>query len=156
MKKNRSLLAIVAAVALITPVFAGEGEGEKCSYETQTCLNYMADHLKTQPYIGIDLDYDENGGATVSEVTPQGPAQAAGFKVGDRLVTINGVDFSDKEALHAEWTGLKAGQQASVKVERNGAIRKLAVTLAVMPDEVIARQVGTHMLEHATVDITQD
>lgn len=154
MKKYRSLLAVAAAVALTVPAFAGDYE--KCTAETQTCLNQMAEHMKNSPYMGIKLDRDDQGGATVSEVTSHGPAQAAGLKVGDRLVTLNGIDFSDKEALGAEWTGLKAGQQAWIKVERNGAIRKLSVTLAVMPDEVIARQIGAHMLKHATVDIAQD
>lgn len=154
MKKYRSLLAIAAVVALALPAFAGASE--KCHYDTQACLDYMAAHMKNQAWIGIDMEYNENGSATVTKVLPDSPAQAAGFKVGDRLVALNGIDFADKEALHAEWSGLRAGQQAKVKVERNGAIRKLAVTLAAMSDEVIAQQVGAHMLQHAVVDIAQD
>lgn len=153
MRKFRTMLAVAAAVVLALPAFAGEGE--KCTQDTQTCLNTMAAHLKETAWIGIDLDYTETG-ATVKAVTEGSPAQAAGFKPGDRVVALNGIDFSDKEKLHAEWTGLKPGNQAWIKVERNGAIRKLAVTLGTMPDDVIARAVGAHMLEHAVVDIAQD
>ena len=155
MRKYRSLLAVASVVALALPVFAGH-EGEKCSSDTQACLNYMADHMKNSAYIGVELDWDDEGGPTVNEVKANSPAQAAGLKVGDRLVNLNGTEFSDKDAVHAIWKDLKAGDYAKLKVERNGAVRKLSVTLAAMPDDAIAQYVGKHMLEHAVVDIAQD
>jgi S1-C subfamily serine protease len=147
------LLSLVAVVALVAvPAFAGEGH--KCTASTQECLNKMAAKLKNKGWVGIELDKNKDTGTlTVTRVVPGSPAEQAGFRQGDMLLALNGVDMysSDKKALHGAKKAFKPGAQVTYTVERAGSKRDLDVTLGTVPDDVLAQWVGGHMLEHADV-----
>ena len=119
----------------------------------------MAANFKERGWLGIQLESDDQSGAmTVTKVEPNSPAQAAGFKGGDRLVALNGIEFSEenRELLFQAKQGNKPGKQVTYKVDRNGAVRNLTVTLSTVPDEVLAQWIGSHMLDHAAVEIAQN
>lgn len=125
---------------------------KKCSYSTQECLNYMAARLKDSGWIGIE--YDPEKGNEISRVIPGSPAEKAGLVPGDRLVALNGVDINpeNKDALakaRKEWT---PGQTVHYTVKHDGASRKVDITLAAWPADVLARYIGEHMLQHAEDD----
>ena len=44
------------------------------------------------PVIGVDLDSKSTGGARVRDVSPGGPAEEAGIRAGDVIVSVNGND----------------------------------------------------------------
>jgi putative serine protease PepD len=68
-------------------------------------------------------------GVGVVEVTPGGPADKAGIRPGDIIVSVNGDDTPTTEALGAVLAGLKPGQTVPVVVQRGGSQNKLQVTL---------------------------
>ena len=140
-------------VALAALVAAPAVAGGKCKYDTQTCLDKMVEHYNSKGYAGIELDTDpETGALTVKVVVADTPAEAAGFEIGDQLVAINGLVLAetDEEKLHKAWQEMTPGTKATYTIVRNGKKIDVEVTLAKLPDELIAKYIGMHMLDHAT------
>ena len=65
----------------------------------------------------------------LAELDPEGPAQAAGLKTGDRLLTLDGQMLSDWQQVVDTVRG-RAGSRVVLGVERDGARIELPVTLA--------------------------
>jgi len=150
--KRRNWLVLPALLAVIAPL-AFAGGGYKCTKTTQECLDMMVSNFKAHGWVGLELDKTEAGALTVKAVVPDSPAQAAGFKVGDVLVAINGVKYADENesALMAVKKEMAPGKKVTYTVSRDGASKYLNVTLAEMPSEVLAQIIGAHMIEHAQV-----
>ena len=152
--KRQSLIALVLVLATALPALAGKEYG-KCKEDTQTCLNHMAAMTKNRGWLGIEMN-DEKGPSAiqVSRVIAGSPAQAAGFQVGDVLVSVNGYKFADNteakcatcEATKDHWV---PGAKVTYVVKRDGKETTLNATLAALPSDVMAQWVGMHMLEHA-------
>jgi len=103
-------------------------------------------------------DYDEaDGSYTVTTVYDNSPAVAAGFKVDDVLLGINGQKFKDMS--DADWEELSnvrvPGATVSYLVKRDGQKKEIEVTLTKMPEDILARRIGQHMLEHVSVASVQ-
>lgn len=91
-------------------------------------------------YLGVVIDQQlsltgggvRNGENRLTSVEPGSPAQAAGLRPGDRLLAIGGrdarVDLPDLDDL------LVPGKSVSVRVERSGATRDFALTVARRPE----------------------
>ena len=86
------------------------------------------------------------------------PALVAGLQEGDVLLAVNGVKFGseDEEAWQAVKSEMQVGNTITYAVGRDGHKKKVRVTLAQVPDEVMARWVGQHMLEHTTIELAQN
>ena len=144
---KRLVIATAAlAVAIAAPALAGSGAG-KCTQETQVCLNNFS---KSASKGWVGLEYDKSSAThAVKRVAPGGPAEAAGFKEGDVLVSLNGVAMTaDKETLKkakGEWS---VGQTVAYVVKRGDQEVKLDVKLASMPAEVFSAMVGEHMVSN--------
>lgn len=151
--KIRIAWILAVAVALALPALAGGG-GHKCTKTAQACLDNMAASYRARGWAGLELDkYGTSGGHTVKGVVSGSPAEAAGFRAGDVLVALNGIRFGEenKEALAKAKKGLAPGTSVTYTVARNGAEQKIAVTLAAVPDSVLAAWIGEHILEHTGV-----
>jgi len=72
---------------------------------------------------------DKAGGALVSSVEPGSPAQKAGLKEGDVILSINGQDIARSIDLSARVAELKPGTQATLGIWRGGASREVRVAL---------------------------
>ncbi len=150
--KRRTWLVLPALLAVMAPL-AFAGGGYKCTKTTQECLDMMVASFKSHGWVGLELDKTDAGALTVKAVVPDSPAQAAGFKVGDVLTAINGVEYSEENeaALMAVKKEMAPGRKVTYTVSRGGTTKDLNVTLAEMPSEVLAQIIGAHMLEHAQV-----
>jgi len=155
--RNLNRLGIAALVlALAVPAWAGHGE--KCNYPTQECLDHMATMMKSGGWVGVELDFDEETGIpTVKKVVPGSPAETAGIEPGDVFVALNGVRFGkdNEEALKKAKKDWKPGQSVSYTLSRNGLDKKVEVTLAPMPADIMAAWVGQHMLQHANMQVAE-
>ena len=65
----------------------------------------------------------------LSELDPKGPAQAAGLKTGDRLLSLDGQVLTDWQQV-VDNVRSRAGSRVVLGVERDGARIELPVTLA--------------------------
>jgi predicted metalloprotease with PDZ domain len=154
------LLALIALIA-VAPAMAGEScsssKAHACTEDTQVCLNHMAQKLASKGWVGVELDEAEKGYAVV-RVEPDSPAAAAGLREGDVLLAMNGVRLAqeNKERLGKIKKDLRIGSTVTYTVMSGYDKRDVDITLAAIPDAVMAKWIGNHMLDHATVEIAQN
>jgi predicted metalloprotease with PDZ domain len=145
---------LLVAVALAAPALAGE----KCGSDTQTCLNKMASNMKARGWVGLEVE-NEHGKLMVTSVEPDGPAMRAGIVAGDVLLAMDGVEINEAnhEKLYAAKKHHTVGATTTYTVSRGGCCHKkatasdVAVERAAVPDAVLARWVGGHMVDHAVI-----
>ena len=152
MKRRHLIWVLFIAVAVAAPVVAGE----KCTADTQTCLNKMASNLKARGWVGLEVE-KEDGKLVVTAV--EGPAMEAGILAGDVLVAMDGIEFSEAnhKKLYAAKKHQMAGGTTTYTVSRGGCCHteatasEIAVKRVAVPDAVLARWVGGHMVDHAVI-----
>jgi putative serine protease PepD len=84
----------------------------------------------TKPIIGVSLDQSYQGdGARVQEVTPGGPAEAAGLEAGDVIVEFDGQPVADATSLIVDIRSMQPGDEVSISVQRGGGTEDLTITL---------------------------
>jgi membrane-associated protease RseP (regulator of RpoE activity) len=135
------VLALVVAVPLVA------GDEQRCKATAQDCLNYMKSHMADRGWIGIEYDEEDQ---KVLRVIEGSPAEKAGFRKGDVMVAIYGVDMTDENSAKIkkiQYEQMKPGNQVTYTVTRAGMKKNLVVTLAAVPDDIMAQWVGRHMLE---------
>jgi len=64
--------------------------------------------------------YGVSSGVTIAHVTPDGPADKAGLKTGDTIVSVNGKQVKTGDELVAEISALKPGTDAKLGYIRSG------------------------------------
>ncbi|WP_019411587.1 sigma E protease regulator RseP [Pseudomonas psychrophila] len=67
--------------------------------------------------------------AILAELDPNGPAQAAGLKTGDKLVAMNGQSINDWQQV-VDWVRVRPAARVVLKVERDGVAVDMPVILA--------------------------
>ncbi len=157
MKRSIGVLSVVMILVMSVPAMAGDAT--KCSASTQDCLNHMAKNLNNRGWVGIEMD--DKGGVgmmVITKVIDGSPAEKAGFKVGDALVAVNGVEFSeenDKELKDIQYA-MSPGADFTYTVSRKGSKVDLDVELGTLPDSVKAQWVGSHMIDHAELQMASN
>jgi len=74
-------------------------------------------------------------GALVSEVEPDSPADKAGIKASDIILSFNGHDVKESIDLPRMVGATKPGTKSKMRVWRKGNVRELVVTVGAMPDD---------------------
>jgi len=98
------------------------------------------DHKVARGSIGVEFNavpnpavarvYGVTSGVTIASVTPNGPADKAGLKTGDTIVSVNGKPVKTGDELVAEISSLKPGTDAKLGYVRNGKDSTVEVTIA--------------------------
>jgi len=76
--------------------------------------------------------YRSDQSRVVREVSPGGPADRAGFRPGDRITRIAGVDAADSRALDA-LPPARPGERRAYVVDRGGRLVALSLTFGKLP-----------------------
>ena len=85
-------------------------------------------------FLGIRVGETNGNGVIVASVTPGGAAARGGMRVGDVIVSVDGMQTSTVGALSAALAELKPGQKVRVVVDhQNGAKTTLHVKLGTYP-----------------------
>ncbi len=74
--------------------------------------------------------YGVNTGVTIASITANGPADKAGLKTGDTIVSVNGKQVKNGDELVADISALKPGTTAKIGYVRNGKSETVEVTIA--------------------------
>jgi S1-C subfamily serine protease len=69
----------------------------------------------------------------VTEVVSDGPAEAAGLRMGDVVLSLGDKPLGSVPELLAALSEMKIGQEVVVKVRRNGRLEEVHVTLGTRP-----------------------
>jgi len=83
-------------------------------------------------YLGVSTSGD-SGRTTVAAVSAGGPAAAAGLRVGDVIVFLDGNRIADPDDVAAAIQDRHPGESVKVEVQRDGSSQTLDVTLAERP-----------------------
>jgi serine protease Do len=98
------------------------------------------EHKVSRGSIGVEFNavpnpavarvYGVNSGVTIANVTPNGPADKAGLKTGDTIVSVNGKSVKSGDDLVAEISAIKPGDIAKLGYIRGGKDATANVTVA--------------------------
>jgi S1-C subfamily serine protease len=101
-------------------------------------LTEVLDDLMTQgrrsgpprPWLGLYATEDEDG-LSVASLAPGGPAEAAGMRNGDRILTVEGIEVGElADFWRAIWAIGPAGSHVHLQVSRGKARRDVTITSA--------------------------
>jgi S1-C subfamily serine protease len=101
-------------------------------------LTPVLDELMTQgrrpgpprPWLGLYATEDEDG-ISVASLAPGGPAEAAGLRNGDRILSVEGVEPGElADFWRAIWAIGPAGSPVHLQVTRGKARRDVTITSA--------------------------
>jgi serine protease Do len=101
---------------------------------------------------GLKLERPE--GVLVKDVASGSPAAAAGIRIGDVILAIDGHDVEDPEALKFRTATLAPSQPVQLDYVRDGADREATVTLTALPEvppRAMTELTGRNPFEGATV-----
>lgn len=144
MKRRIPVLALALALVAVgaTVAFAGGADCERSAKAAKTAEHHhsKAAEMAKHGWLGVETEKADAGYA-ITVVHADSPAEAAGFRVGDVLVAMNGIAFTDsnKKALKQAKAELWPGSEVEYTVRRGSADTRLTATLAPVPDEVLAR-----------------
>ena len=89
-----------------------------------------------RPYLGVSLQYVEDdsyfgarGGVYVAEIVKDGPADKAGFELGDKVIRFDGVEIKETGDIIRVRDKHKVGDTVEVIVERDGKEVTLNMTI---------------------------
>ncbi len=83
-------------------------------------------------YLGVFLDRDDNGqrGVWITGVQPGSPAEQAGLRRGDEILSIDDEDVESNQDVMHLLSQMSPNEEVEVEVERNGRQRTLQAMLA--------------------------
>jgi serine protease Do len=135
--------------AMVRAVVAGAADGGRImrpwlGASGQPVTNDLAQSLGLKRPVGV----------LVKEVAQGSPAAEAGLKIGDLVLTVNGHEVEDDEALRFRIATQPVGSTAALTLWRDGAERSIRVRLAAPPETPprdITELRGRHPLAGAKV-----
>jgi len=80
--------------------------------------------------LGITMSAADEGGIIVDSVVEGLPAAAAGIKEGDRIVSIDGEELGETDAIREALADKEAGDEIKVELVRDGKNQTITVKLA--------------------------
>jgi serine protease Do len=135
------VIGINTAILSETNAYAGVGFSLPSNTVAEVYNQLIGpEHRVTRGSIGIMFDAVENPaitrvygagtGVTISSVVPGSPADQAGLKVGDTIVTVDGQKVSKGSELVADIASRKPGAKVQLGFLRNGKKEDATVTIA--------------------------
>ncbi|MBQ9458841.1 MAG: trypsin-like peptidase domain-containing protein [Oscillospiraceae bacterium] len=107
--------------------------------------------VTNRPYFAITVEnvtarraqqngYSVDAGARISSIEAGGAADRAGLKVGDIIVKLGDKDIASLSDLNAAKKSYKAGDTATLTVNRNGREIEAQITFDAMPEQTTQQQ----------------
>jgi serine protease Do len=135
------IIGINTAILTDTNAYAGVGFALPSNTVVQVYNQLTGpEHRVQRGSIGIEFNAQENpaisrvygvqSGITVSSVVSGSPADRAGLKVGDTIISVDGKPIKNGDELVANIASRKPGQKVNLGFIRNGQKQETAVTVA--------------------------
>jgi peroxiredoxin len=85
------------------------------------------------PWLGIEMRVTERG-VVVDDVVPSSPAELAGLKSGDLLISIADTSIAEPADVHAALRGHEVGEDVACRIARGKQEERLTLRLAARPN----------------------
>ena len=124
--------------------------GHECGMKAEACADTMKKDAETHGWLGISMEMNPEGQMSVTKIWPDSPAEKAGFQLGDRVVSMNGVEVSEKngEKVFGMMQGARIGDKVAFAVARGSDKVNLDAVLVKIPEEVLEENIDQHLKEH--------
>lgn len=143
------LIGINQSIASPSGANAGVGFAVPINLARSVLEQLISNGKITRGYLGVKLQaitpelaeafhLPDASGALVGEVQPGTPAAKAGIQDGDVIIGFNGKDVNDSAHLRIMVAQTPPKTAVSFKALRNGQSKDFSVTLAELPDEMVA------------------
>jgi predicted metalloprotease with PDZ domain len=150
----RISLVAVSAVVVVAAALAAD-EAKKCTASARECEQHIREMLSGRRYLGVQL-VELNPGLEIKTVVPDGPAERADFRPGDRLMAVNG--HSTLQATIRDFKEIlgdaKATGRLHVIVQRRGILKPIDVRLEPYTKAQIDKIVAQHLAESHSLSAT--
>lgn len=130
------VIGINSAIATLAPSFNGEAGSIGLGFAIpMNSARRIAEEIietgeSSTPIIGVTLDTTyTDGGSRISEITPGGPADAAGLRSGDIITSLQGRDTSDSTELVVAIRSFAPGETVQLTFIRGGQTRTVNLVL---------------------------
>lgn len=90
-------------------------------------------------YLGVVLEPTEEGTPVIGRISEGSPAQKAGFKVGDVVLSVSGRAVKTTDRLIALIQSLRPGQTVDIRVRRGEEEKELTAKLTRFPQNLLSR-----------------
>jgi serine protease Do len=124
----------------------------------------------TRGYLGVGIQdltkdlatsfgLDDTDGVLVASVASGTPAQDAGLKTGDVIVSFDGNDVRDTNQLRNLVARTPVGHKVTVEVIRDKKLRQFSVEIGELPDNVLASADDSELLKQlgfSVQDLTEE
>jgi serine protease Do len=107
---------------------------------------------EVSPAIAKALGLGGPEGALVTAVSNDSPAEKAGLKVGDVILSINGAAVTERNQLRMQVSMMRPNQNVKLKVFRNGHDLEVTVMLSELPTEKVAKAETEHDTRNASLE----
>ena len=135
------VIGINTAILTDTNAYAGVGFAMPSNTVAQVYNQLIGpDHRVARGSIGIEFNaqenpaiarvYGVNQGVTISNVVAGSPANQAGLKVGDTIISVDGKPVKNGDELVADIASRRPGSKVNLGFVRNGKKQESAVTVA--------------------------
>jgi C-terminal processing protease CtpA/Prc len=146
---------ILAAASLCVAAALRADEPKKCTASARQCEQVIRQMLSGRRYLGVQLE-QLNPGLIVKSVVPDGPADRADLRPGDRLMAVNGK--STREATIKDFKQILAAAKETgvlwVIVQRHGALRKIDIRMEPYSKSQIDKIVAQHLADSHAISAT--
>ncbi len=102
---------------------------------------------KGVPGFRAQFQSSEPKGASVARITPGSPADKAGLKTGDVIVSVDGIPITDEIAWERKISVVKGGRKLNLSISRKGDLRDIAFVIAAAPLESNRNKTEYHVVD---------
>jgi len=159
---NTAIIQGGQGIGFATPIHLAKAVLSQLKEKGKVTRGWLGVYIqRLTPEVAESLSVPGKKGALVADVTKDGPAEKAGIKSGDVIVSFNGRSVSDEHELPQMVAATKPGSKVTIGVIRDGKDVKVPVTIAEMEGEKAAAGPGgkselTKGLGLAVQDITPE
>lgn len=145
-----SAIAIAGVVGVVTGASADTTVSPSVTTTTDssngTATRPARPDPATVPYVGVHLRLTTDG-LVVRSLVPGGPAETAGIKAGDIIVSVNGVAVTERALIRNAFERVSPGDKVTVVVDRDGTSTSITITTGSQADRPAAADIpylGAH------------
>jgi serine protease Do len=139
---NTAIIAEGQGIGFAIPVNSAKPLIPQLETNGEVTRGYLGANIQSiDPDLSKALKMEQSKGALVAEVVPGGPAEKAGIKAGDVIVSFDGKPVNDSHDLPAMVAATTIGRKVPINLVRNGKAIEISAVIAKLESD------GTRLAE---------